>query len=180
MSNAMLARALGIFTTRLRTLDGLLGKAEAQWREQGRDPEALLGARLAEDMLPLPHQIIFTCNQANWFAAWSRSERWQQPDPTGFDFAGLRRHIAETIERVAAVGHVADDNLLDRDKRVDLLDGMYLELDGQDYLDEWLLPNFYFHLVTAYDLLRMEGVTIGKPDYMTHIADRVRGRPEAA
>jgi hypothetical protein len=46
--------------------------------------------------------------------------------------------------------------------------------DGIDYVDEWLLPNFYFHLFTAYDLLRREGVRIGKADYMAHLGSRIQ------
>ena len=61
-----------------------------------------------------------------------------------------------------------------REKRVDLMHGMFMVLSGRDYVDEWLLPNFYFHLVTAYDLLRREGVQIGKADYMAHLHGRVQ------
>ena len=44
-----------------------------------------------------------------------------------------------------------------------------LPISGQDYIDEWLTPNFYFHFVTAYDILRAEGLAIGKADYMSHL-----------
>jgi uncharacterized protein len=70
MSNSSMTRITEIFTTRLQVLARLLEIAEAQLRDKARDPEILLSARLAEDMLPFPHQIVFCCNQPNQFAAW--------------------------------------------------------------------------------------------------------------
>ncbi len=50
-----------------------------------------------------------------------------------------------------------------------------LKISGQDYIDEWLTPNLYFHLVTAYDILRAEGLAIGKADYMSHLLPLLAG-----
>ena len=68
--------------------------------------------------------------------------------------------------------------MLDRDKRVELVNGMHLILAGNLYIDEWLMPNFYFHLVTAYDILRREGIDIGKKDYLAHLAPHIRPGPQ--
>ena len=65
------------------------------------------------------------------------------------------------------------DALLDRDKIIRFPHAS-LQLPGLDYVDEWLVPNFYFHLVTAYDILRHHGVDIGKADYMAHLGPRMR------
>jgi hypothetical protein len=64
--------------------------------------------------------------------------------------------------------HCADEKF-EAIARIDLGQGLYLELSGGDYVNEFLMPNFYFHLVTAYDILRMVGVPIGKRDYMLHL-----------
>ena len=53
--------------------------------------------------------------------------------------------------------------------RIDLSEGLYIKMFGRDYVNDFLIPNFYFHMVTAYDILRMNGVPIGKRDYMMHL-----------
>ncbi|KRR07630.1 hypothetical protein CQ12_27770 [Bradyrhizobium jicamae] len=174
MSDPVLKRTTEIFTTRLQVLAGLLDAAETQWREKAESPETLLAARLSHDMFPFPHQIVFTCNQPNQFAAWCSDAAAPEADPAKLDFAGLKRHVQDTIaylsERTAGI----DDRVLDRDKRIALPGGRFISFTGHLYVDEWLLPNFYFHLVTAYDILRHQGVRIGKANYMAHLAGRVR------
>jgi hypothetical protein len=174
MSDSVLTRTVEIFTTRLQVLSGLLDAGEKQWREKGGDPETLLAARLAEDMFPFPHQIVFACNQPNQFAAWCRDQSAPEADPTTLDFVGLKRHVRDTIAYLAERTSGLDDRVLDRDKRIDLPGGRFMLLTGQLYIEEWLSPNFYFHLVTAYDILRSQGVQIGKANYMAHLASRVR------
>ncbi|MEC4803867.1 MAG: DUF1993 family protein [Jaaginema sp. PMC 1079.18] len=63
----------------------------------------------------------------------------------------------------------AEDEKLTEITRIDLSQDFYIELSGIAYANEFLIPNFYFHLVTAYDILRMIGVPIGKRDYMMHL-----------
>lgn len=173
MSDDVLARSIEIFTTRLQVLHRLLGLAEDQWREAGRDPEALVAARLAEDMFPLPYQIVFACNQPNELMAWCSGGTAAETAKT-LDFAGMKRHIEETIGHLDEAVKALDDSALDRDKHIKLMAGMALDLPGRLYIEDWLMPNFYFHIVTAYDILRHEGAQIGKADYMAHLADRVR------
>ena len=170
----MLKRTVEIFTTRLQVLAGLLDAAEKQWREKERDPATFLAARLADDMFPLPHQVVFACNQPNQFAAWCGDRTAPETDPATLDFAGLKTHVRETIAYLAETTAGRDDRVLDREKRIDLPGGRFILLTGQLYVDEWLSPNFYFHLVTAYDILRSQGVQIGKANYMAHLAGRVR------
>jgi len=174
MSDSVLKRTVDIFTTRLQVLAGLLDAAEKQWREKDRDPLTLLAARLADDMFPFPHQIVFTCNQPNQFAAWCSGRTAPEADPATLDFAGLKAHVRDTIACLAEATAALDDRVLDRDKRIDLPGGRFILLTGAAYVDDWLTPNFYFHLVTAYDVLRNQGVQIGKADYMAHLAGRVR------
>lgn len=174
MSDSKLKRAVEIFTTRLQVLSNLLDTAEQQWREKESDPETFLAARLADDMFPFPHQIVFTCNQPNQFAAWCGDRTAPQTDPATLAFDALKCHVRETNAYLAEATSGLDDRVLDRDKRIDLPGGRFILLAGARYVDDWLLPNFYFHLVTAYDILRSQGVQIGKANYMAHLAGRVR------
>lgn len=68
----------------------------------------------------------------------------------------------------------AEDAKLAEITRVDLGQSLYIELSGNAYVNEFLIPNFYFHMVTAYDILRMAGVPIEKRDYMMHLVPLIR------
>ena len=175
MSDSVLKRTTEIFTTRLQVLAGLLDAAETQWREKACDPETFLVARLCHDMFPFPYQIAFACNQPNQFAAWCSNQPAPEIQPaSSLDFAGLKRRVRDTVAYLAEATAGLDDRVLDREKRIDLPGDRFISLTGHLYIDEWLLPNFYFHLVTAYDILRHQGVQIGKANYMAHLAGRVR------
>lgn len=163
-----LARTLRTFRTRLQTLDALLGKAAEQWRQQGHDPEALLSARLHDDMLPLSFQVAYSCEQPRQFALFCADRTEPTIDPTGFRLVDAHGAIAQTLDALSA-STVSDAGVLARDKHIALQHGHSLQLSCIDYVDEWLMPNFYFHLVTAYGILRHLGVAIGKADYMAHV-----------
>jgi hypothetical protein len=174
MTNSAMTRITEIFTTRLQVLARLLEIAETQLRDKARDPEILLSAQLADDMLPFPYQIVFCCNQPNQFAAWCVDAASPQADAATLDFTGLKQHVRETLHYLVDSTGKVEDRVLERDKRIDLAGGRYVILSGLLFVDEWLMPNYYFHLVTAYDILRREGVQIGKADFMGHLAGRIR------
>jgi len=170
MSGPRTAAIISRFDSRLATLQGLLDKAQAQRTAAGNDAGALIDCKLADDMLPLANQILFTCHQPNNFLDWATGVAVPTELPaTLADGAAL---IAATRARLAAFD--ADDTLLAREKLISLPGNMGITLDGAAYVDDWLLPNFYFHLVTAYAILRREGVGLGKIDYMAHLAPLVR------
>jgi hypothetical protein len=141
---------------------------------EGSDPKTFLTARLADDMFPFPYQIVFACNQPNQFAAWCVDAAAPEADPATLDFAGLKRHVRDTIAYLTEAAAKVDDRALDREMRIDLPGGRFISLTGPHYVEEWLLPNFCFHLVTTYDILRHERVQIGKANYMAHLAGRIR------
>jgi hypothetical protein len=140
MSDSVLKRTTEIFTTRLQTLGGLLDAAGTQWREKAKDPETFLAARLADDMFPFPYQIVFTCNQPNQFAAWCVDAAAPEADPATLNFAGLKRHVRDTIAYLAGATAGVDDRVLGREKRIDLPGGRFISLTGTHYVEEWLLP----------------------------------------
>ena len=159
-----------IFQSRLTTLEHLLKSAETYFG----DRDSFLQKRIAADMLPLGTQIAFTCNQPRNFALWCNGKPANNLDPNVTSLSQAYEYIASTKQLVLDVN--LDDVKIDRIKRLDLGEDLYLELPSETYVDEFLMPNFYFHLVTAYDILRMAGVPIGKCDYMMHLVPFIKGK----
>jgi uncharacterized protein len=169
MDNQKIRTLQNIFSSRLDTLSHLLKVAESHFAD---DLEALFQRRIAPDMLPFGTQIAFTCNQPRNFALWCLGQPDSNLDPNVVALAEARGQIASTQDLLASLD-VADPKLADR-KRIELGQGSYIELSGLSYVDDFLMPNFYFHMTTAYDILRMAGVPIGKRDYMMHLVPFIK------
>ncbi|GJL99492.1 MAG: DUF1993 domain-containing protein [Rhodomicrobiaceae bacterium] len=167
----------------LRSLSGWLDKAQKQIPVA--EAEALLLARLASDMYPLSTQVRFACLQAQEAIFRLKGEP-----------------IPETLEQVANEGQNAAEkpgSILDAQTRIDeallvldklgpdaldagaersitleLPNGMIFDLTGEQYARDWALPQFYFHLITAYGILRNQGIDLGKADYVPHMFTYLR------
>lgn len=157
-----------IFQSRLTTLEHLLTVAQTHFDRS----ESFLQKRIAADMLPFGTQIAFTCNQPRNFALWCNGKPADNLDPDITSLTQAYAHIANTKELLSGIH--AGDAKLDEVSRIELGQSLYVELSGTAYVNEFLMPNFYFHLVTAYDILRMAGVPIGKRDYMMHLVPFVK------
>lgn len=176
MSRLMYVLSVETFAPMLANLSALLDKAEAQL---GAEAEALVDARLAPDMFPLSRQIQIACDMAKGCVArLSGREPPAKPDEEK-TLAELKARIAWTIDYVKSAGPEAFEGAEDRDIVQPLRDGLRVEAKGLRFLKDWSLPHFYFHVVTAYDILRHKGVEIGKPDYVAHSGDLFVGRPAA-
>ena len=158
-----------IFSSRLDTLNHLLKVAESHFAD---DVESLLQRRIAPDMFPFGTQIAFTCNQPRNFALWCLGQSVNNLNPDVTSLAEARGHILSTQELLTSI-NVADAKLSEI-KRIDLGQGLYAELSGFSYVDDFLMPNFYFHMTTAYDILRMAEAPIGKRDFMMHLVPFVK------
>ena len=163
------ALAVETFAPMLHTLSLLLERGA-----QKLDPAAMVAARLAPDMFPLMQQVQFACFQAHEAVV-----RLSGGTPTPLatpdeDVEQLKRRIAATIEAIREVPVEAFVGAEERTIVRPLVDGLVIELSGLRFLREWSFPNFYFHLVTAYDILRHHGVELGKRDYMRHIGPAIR------
>ncbi|RFB05543.1 DUF1993 family protein [Parvularcula marina] len=169
-----LMQACDIFDSRLQMLGNLMAKAQGQFAGEDRSLDDIMTARVAPDMLPFPYQIVFACNQPNGFAAWVMGEEAPETSAETMSWEELTAHITETRSRIEKCRAALDPSHLEKIKTINLPGEMYLELNGDDYLAEWLMPNFYFHVVTAYNLMRMKGLVIGKADYMQHLMPHVR------
>ncbi|NEP79875.1 MAG: DUF1993 domain-containing protein [Okeania sp. SIO3B3] len=157
-----------LFQSRLTTLEHLLKSAQTHFC----DSESFLHKRIVADMLPFGTQIAFTCNQPRNFALWCDSKPANNLDPEVTSLTQAYEHIANTKQLLLGIN--VEDEKLAEITRVDLGQNLYIELSGSAYVNDFLIPNFYFHLVTAYDILRMAGVPIGKQDYMMHLVPFVR------
>ncbi len=170
MPTQTIAAIKTIFHSRLTTLEHLLKTAQTHFNGS----EAFLQERIAADMLPCGTQIAFTCNQPRNFSLWCAGQPADNLDPTVSSLKQAFEYIDQTKALVATI--TAEDHQLEAIAEIDLGHGLYLELSGDTYISEFLMPNFYFHLVTAYDILRMTGVPIGKRDYMLHLVPFVKQR----
>ncbi|MEH6790857.1 DUF1993 family protein [Parasphingorhabdus sp.] len=152
-----------------RGLTTLLVKGKAAAEAAGTAEEAYLAARLFPDMNDLKWQVqMITEFAVRGAARMAGTAPDQLPNlpMEGDNFDALMKRVAECAETVAA----ADDATIDANAGMAISlpvgPGQTMDLDGQAYVVRFFLPNLYFHITTAYNLLRMQGVSLGKRDYM--------------
>jgi len=172
MVRQKIAAIQNIFSSRLDNLSHFLDIAEKHF---AGEVESLLQRRIAPDMFPFGTQIVFTCNQPRNFALWCAEQPADNLKPDVASLAVARDQIAATQVLLANIDAV--DAKLEKITRIELGE-LYLEISGQSYVDDFLMPNFYFHLTTAYDLIRMAGVPIGKRDFMMHLMPFIKRKGE--
>ncbi len=157
-----------IFITRLDTLAHIVDCGEKHFD----DFTPVLEERLAPDMFPFGSQIAFACNQPRGFSQWCAGQAVENLPREVNSLEQARAHIRDTRARVQAIK--AGDAKLEEIKRVGLGPGRYCELPGLRYVNDYLMPNLYFHVTTAYAILRKLGVPLGKADFLTSLAPHVR------
>ena len=167
----------------LKALSGWLDKAQAQMPE-GR-AETLLSARLAPDMFPLSTQIRFACVQAQEGVFRLKGEDFPVSIDVLLDegrnasedpglIADAQARIDETIALLDELAPGVLDTDSERSVAHVLPTGIIFDLTAERYARDWTLPQFYFHLMIAYAILRSEGVDLGKADYITHMFTYLR------
>ncbi len=158
----------------LGSLSAILDKAAQHAEAKKFDPAILVTARLAPDMLTLAQQVQIASDHAKGAAA-----RLAGREPPRFEdnektIEDLKARIAKTIAYLQSVPAAAFEGAEERKIEMDMRNDMTLSTNGLQYLRDWALPNFYFHVVTAYDILRHNGVEIGKRDYMSFAFGLIR------
>jgi uncharacterized protein len=168
----------------LGALSAWLGKAEAQMPDGKAD--ALLSARLASDMFPLSTQVRFACVQAQEGVYRLRERAFpntiemllnegRNAAARPGSIADARARIDETLGVVKAVAAEAVDDLDPKTPIAHVLpQGMVFDLTAERYARDWALPQFYFHVMIAYAILRSQGVDLGKADYVAHMFPYLR------
>jgi len=168
MSNA----SIPVFEIGLNALSALLDKAKVYAEAKSIDPAVLLEARLFPDMFAFARQVQSACDQAKNVCA-----RLAGIDPPRYEdnektIAELKERIAKTIAFVKALDAKKIDESAEREITFPLGPNKG-QMKGADYLNHFAVPNFYFHLTTAYDILRHCGVEIGKRDFIGAIPIKI-------
>jgi hypothetical protein len=149
----------------LRNLSAILDKAEAHCEAKKIKPEALTGFRLFPDMLPLIKQVQIASDAAKGVVARLAGVEVPSFEDSEQTFADLRARIAKTVTFIEGVKPQQFEG--SEDRQISLkFGGTPLEFKGIDYLLSFSIPHFLFHVVTAYNILRHNGVEIGKSDYL--------------
>jgi hypothetical protein len=149
----------------LKNLSHLLDKGLASAEARKIDPSVLVNARLAPDMHPLSRQVQIASDSAKGAASrLSETETPSWPD-TETTFPELQARIKTTIAYLEGIKPEQIDGAEDRIIKMNL-GGGEIPFSGRDFLFSFVLPNFFFHVTTAHDILRHNGVEIGKRDYL--------------
>jgi hypothetical protein len=162
------------FAPRLRTLSALLDKGAAFAEAKGMPFERLAQAQLAPDMFPLSRQVSIAC-RLSWecVALLSGRER-PETQAIGDSLGELKGRIDETLARIEAVREEEFRGAAERRIVLPLQGDLEAHLSAVEFLRDWSFPNVYFHLATAYDILRNQGVELGKADFMMHLGPNLR------
>ena len=165
MSLSLYQASIPVFIRSLNILSTLLERAETHITENKLEPEAFLSARLFEDMFPLTAQIQLASDAAKFAAT-----RLAAIKPPVFadeetTFPQLQERIAKTITFLESLNAEQFDGSESREIVIKIRDND-VRFDGRSYLLTFALPNFLFHITTAYGILRHKGVKVGKLDYL--------------
>ena len=168
MKISVYALSVDIFTHALGNLATILEKGAAHAAAKKFDASVLVGSRLAPDMLPLSRQVQIACDIAKNSAA-----RLAGIEPPRFEdnertIEELRARIARTIDYLKTITPSALEGSEERDIKVPAGERP-LEFKGLGYVQRWAIPNVFFHVTTAYDILRHNGVEIGKKDFLGNL-----------
>jgi hypothetical protein len=154
-----------VYIRQLNSLAGLLQKAVKYCDEHKIDPTALLQYRLFPDMFPLTHQVRFACNHAERGVCRLTGIEPPARENKEATFEDLAARIKTAIAFVKAADANKMVGMEDRDITFPVGEKQ-MTLKGIDYLFQFSMPNVFFHVATAYNILRHNGVEIGKEDYL--------------
>jgi hypothetical protein len=158
--------ALPMFTTALGNLAHCLDKAEANASARKFSPDVFLTMRLAPDMLPFTAQIRIACDAAKNGAARLAGIEAPKFEDNETTFAELKARIAKTLDWLATLKPEQIDGREAAEITFPVGRDATRTMPGEAYLKHWALPNVFFHVTTAYALLRQAGVDLGKADYL--------------
>ncbi|MFA6267266.1 MAG: DUF1993 domain-containing protein [Pseudolabrys sp.] len=165
MAYTMSQTLIPICVTELNALTGVIDKAVAHATAKKTDPAILLGWRLAPDMFSFTRQVQTTCDQAK-----NGASRLAGIDPPKFEdnettIDQLKDRIARTLTHLKSLDAATIDASADRDILFPL-GPKKAKMKGADYLNHFVLPNFFFHMTAAYAVARNFGADVGKRDFL--------------
>lgn len=165
MKISMYSASVEVFLPMLAMLSTIIDKARANAETRKFEPGVLVNARLAPDMFSLARQVQLASDFAKNSTARLAGVEAPKMEDTESTFDELKARLEKTTSWIKTVSPAALEGSEDRDIRVPLRDRT-LEMKGLPYLKQWALPNFFFHVTTAYNILRHNGVELGKRDFL--------------
>jgi hypothetical protein len=163
--NLMYSMSVPVFAKTLGNLSAILDKAAAHAEAKKIDPAVLLASRLYPDMFPLTKQVQAACDFAKGTVARLAGEEPPKYDDNETTIEALKARIARTVDYVQGFQAARFAGAEERDVQMKIRD-QTLSFKGLPYLAHMALPNFFFHATTAYDILRHNGVELGKRDFI--------------
>ena len=163
--------AVGSFVPMLESLSAVLDKGAEHAKSAQLD---LVNARLAPDMFTLAQQVQQACHYAKDGTSRLTGKGGTAMEDVETAFTGFKTQIARALDFVRGATAAAFDGAEERDCSVEIPNNMVIQMNGLQLLRAWSLPHFYFHVVTAYDILRHNGVEIGKKDYLSQVGGFIR------
>ncbi len=166
MSISMASISLPTFMSTLQNLSHLLDKAQLFIDEKKCDPAAITQFRLAPDMLPFTRQILIACDAVkNGVARISGVEAPKFADDE-VTLDALKLRIQKTLDYLASVPPSSMEGTEQKEITFPVGRDATRTMVADAYLMQWVIPNLYFHVTTAYNILRHNGVSVGKMDYL--------------
>lgn len=165
MPISMYETSIPVMQRLMRNLIGVLEKAEAHATAKKIDADVLPNCRLAADMLPLKRQVQIATDMAKGAAARLAGTEAPKWDDTEATLADLKGRLTKAIDYLGTIKREQIEGSETRSIAL-TIGGQPKELDGHRYLMTHAYPHFYFHIVTAFDILRHNGVDVGKRDYI--------------
>ena len=159
--------AIPQFIKMLHNLDHWIETAVAHAQKKSFDPEVLLQSRLAPDQYPLVRQIQVCCDVAKFTAAHLTGQKAPAHPDTEKTVSEARTRIASCIAYLETIKPADCEGAADRKISSPWMEGKWVA--GEPYLKQVALPNFYFHITTAYAILRHNGIALGKGDFIGQI-----------
>jgi hypothetical protein len=170
---SMTAASISVFEINLNALSAILDKAETYAQAKKIEPAVLLNARLFPDMFTLTRQVQVACDLAK-----NGGARLAEIDPPRYEdnestIAELKARISKTVAFLKSLDTKKIDGSADREITFPIGGPNKGQMKGADYLHHFAVPNFYFHVVTAYDILRHNGLELSKREFIGIIPMKV-------
>ena len=169
MPLSMYQASVPVFLQGLKNLAAILDKAAGQAAERKIDPGVLLNDRLAPDMLPFVRQVQIASDHAKGASARLAGIDVPKFEDVEKSFDDLQQRLVRVTEFVRSISPTQIDGSEEREITLPI-GGQTMAFKGQGYLLHFALPNFYFHLTSAYAILRHNGIVIGKRDFIGAIS----------
>lgn len=166
MTISMYQASVPVLERTIRNLMAILRKASAHAEEKGLDPVVLLKSRLFPDMFPLVRQIQIVSDIARRGTARLAGEEAPAMEDTENSFDELISRLEKSLQYLQTLPASRIDGSEDKEITVPIGAGQSITMQGWPFLCSFVLPNVYFHVTTAYDILRHNGVPLGKRDFL--------------